>query len=73
MCVAIPGKLIEKLGSRGSVDIKGNIVPVELGLVQAEVGDHVLIHAGCAISVLDKNEAEELEELLNIVGAYEQA
>ena len=70
MCVAIPGKLIETDGSRGRVDIRGNILPVELGLVNASVGDWLLIHAGCAISVVDRTEAEELDALFELVEAY---
>lgn len=72
MCVAISGKVIEKLAdNRGRVDIRGNILDIELGLVQAEIGDDVLVHAGCAISVLSKSEAEELNELLDLINAYE--
>jgi hydrogenase expression/formation protein HypC len=63
MCIAVPGKLIEIDGRHGRVDVSGNILPVELGVVQANVGDYVLIHAGCAISVLQKEDAEELQDL----------
>jgi hydrogenase expression/formation protein HypC len=63
MCVAISGKLIEKNGRRGKADIGGNILPVELGLVDADIGDYVLVHAGCAVSVLPKEEHEALDEL----------
>lgn len=68
MCVAVSGKLIEKEGNRGKVDIRGNIITVELGIVQAKIGDYLLIHAGCAISVLSKNENDELEELIDLIG-----
>jgi hydrogenase expression/formation protein HypC len=67
MCVAVSGRLIERSGRQGKVDIRGNIVPVELGLVGAEVGDFVLVHAGCAISILRQSESEELEELFSLL------
>lgn len=67
MCIAVPGKLIEKQETRGKVDVRGNILSVELGIVDAVIGDYLLIHAGCAISVLSRNEAEELEELFQLV------
>ncbi len=70
MCIAVPGKLIEMDGSRGKADIKGNVIPVELGIVQAKIGDYVLVHAGCAISVVDQGEAEELQDLLALVEQY---
>ena len=67
MCIAVPGKLIQVDGHRGLVDIRGNRLSVELGLVQAIPGDFLLIHAGCAIAVISHNEAEELESLLSMV------
>ena len=67
MCVAVSGRLIERSGRRGKVEISGNILSVELGLVGAKVGDYVLVHAGCAISILPKREQEELEELFSLL------
>ncbi len=67
MCIAVPGKLIWKNEGQGKVDINGNILPVQLGLVCAQVGDYVLVHAGCAITVLPKDEHEELDELLRLL------
>jgi hydrogenase expression/formation protein HypC len=70
MCIAIPGKLIAMEGGRGTVDIRGNILPVELGIVKAIIGDYILVHAGCAISVISQSEAEELDELFRLVQTY---
>lgn len=70
MCVAVPGKLIEITGETGRVSIRGNVLPVALGIVKAQVGDYVLVHAGCAISAISQNEAEELEELFRMVEDY---
>ena len=67
MCVAVSGRLIERTGHKGKVEINGNILSVELGLVDAQLGEYVLIHAGCAISILKKNEKEELDELFSLL------
>ncbi len=67
MCIAVSGKLIEMDGRRGKADVRGNVLSVELGLVDAQLGDYVLIHAGCAISVVSKEESDELDELLELI------
>ena len=63
MCVAIPGKVIEIDGTIGKVDFQGNIVNVSLGVVDAVIGDYVLVHAGCAIEVMKQDQAEEILDL----------
>jgi len=63
MCIAIPGKVVEVDGMRAKVDYSGNQVMVNTGLVTPEVGQYVLVHAGCAIEVMEKDKAEELIEL----------
>ena len=71
MCYAIPAKVIEVRGDMGVVDF-GNGVRREilLGLVDAKVGDYVLVHAGYAIKVLDEESAleilKEFEEVLRL-------
>lgn len=70
MCIAIPGKLIEMEGTQGKVDIRGNIIPVELGIVSARIGDYLLVHAGCAITVISSSDAEEISGLLDLVEQY---
>ncbi len=64
MCVALPGIVREIEGDMAKVDFKGNIVKVNLGLVNAKVGDYVLVHAGCAIEIMKKDSAEELMDIL---------
>lgn len=63
MCVAIPGKVLSVEGSSAKVDFNGSIVPVNIGLTDAKEGDYVLVHAGCAIEVMQKTQAEELLEI----------
>jgi hydrogenase expression/formation protein HypC len=69
MCVALPGKVAEIDGDMAKVDFKGNRVRVSLGLVDAKVGDYVLVHAGCAIEVMKKDDAEELMDILDEIEA----
>jgi hydrogenase expression/formation protein HypC len=68
MCVAVNGKLIEKQGDRGKVNVRGNVITVELGVVDAEVGDCVLVHAGCAIARVSMENSEDLDALFEEIG-----
>lgn len=63
MCIAVAGMVVEKDGARGKVNVRGNILNAELSLVEANVGDYVLLHAGCAISLVAKSEVDELDAL----------
>ena len=42
----------------------GNIIDIELGLVDAQVGERVLVHAGCAIQKLTDEQARENDAVL---------
>ena len=63
MCIAIPGKVLSTDGTTAQVDFRGNTVNVNVGLVDPQPGLYVLVHAGCAIEVMEKDKAEELTEL----------
>ena len=63
MCISIPGRVVSIDGQTEQVDFKGNNVPVNIGLVEPKVGQYVLVHAGCAIEVMEKEKAEEIIEL----------
>jgi len=63
MCIAIPGKVVSLENNFAKVDYNGNIVKVNIGLIEPNVGDYVLVHAGCAIEVMDKDKAQELIDL----------
>lgn len=60
MCIAIPGKIISVEGQQAKVDFSGNVVNVNVGLITPKVGQYVLVHAGCAIEVMEKDKADEL-------------
>ena len=60
MCLAIPAKILEIRGSHARVDFGWGVIrEVDISLVDADVGDYVLVHAGYAIQVMDKEAAEE--------------
>lgn len=63
MCIAIPGKVVTTDGATAQVDFKGNMVNVNVGLVDPQPGQYVLVHAGCAIEVMERDKAEELIDL----------
>ncbi len=60
MCVAVPGKIVEINGDTAKVDIMNNICEANIKLVNANIGDYILIHAGFALEVMKKDMAEEL-------------
>lgn len=64
MCVAIPGEVIKINAGSALVDFGGNRVHAMTGLTPVQVGDYVLVHAGCIIQTMKKNEADELAELM---------
>ena len=64
MCLAIPAKVIAIKDSNAKVDFgKGVIRDVNIMLVDAKIGEYVLVHAGYAIRVIDRKSAEETLQL----------
>lgn len=58
MCLAIPARITTLHGENmATVEIGGIEREVSLALVDADVGDYVIVHVGIAISTLDENEA----------------
>lgn len=59
MCLAIPAKVVVKDNDFAEVDFgDGTCRRVNISLVEAEVGQYVIVHAGFAIEVLDEEEAK---------------
>ena len=73
MCIAVPGRIVSVEGQVAQVDFSGNQVRVNVGLVEPKVGQYVLVHAGCAIEVMDQEKAQELIELFEEVDALRRA
>lgn len=64
MCLAIPAKVVKLNGNVARVDFGEEVLrDVNVTLVDAMVGDYVLVHAGYAIQVIDKKEAQETLQL----------
>jgi len=72
MCLAIPAKVLAIEHEKANVDFGGGVVrEVNVALVAVGVGDYVLVHAGYAIQVLDKEEALETLRLWNEILEFE--
>jgi len=66
MCLAIPAKIVNISGEDAQVDFgEGVLREINVMLVDARVGDYVLVHAGYAIQVLSEEEALETLRLWN--------
>jgi hydrogenase expression/formation protein HypC len=71
MCLAIPGKIVEIVASdaltrTGKISFGGVIKKINLAMVpEAIIGDYILAHAGIAIGVIDRAEAEKTLNLLD--------
>ncbi len=74
MCLGVPGKITALDGRNATAEILGaeRVISVEL-LENVKPGDYVLIHAGCAIQVIDEEEALDtvrlFQELKGIANA----
>lgn len=71
MCLAIPGKIIgleeeiESVFRIGKVSFGGITKKINLGLLpEAKIGDHVLVHVGVALSIVDEEEAKRTMDFL---------
>jgi hydrogenase expression/formation protein HypC len=68
MCLGIPVKLVERSEFEGMGEISGVKRRISLRLVpEAKVGDYILVHAGCGMSIIDEQAAEETLELLRLL------
>lgn len=77
MCLAVPGRILDISGDEpilrvGRVDFGGIVKTINLAYVpEARVGDHVLVHVGFAITVIDEAEAERVFRHLEEIGELE--
>ncbi|PRR82059.1 HypC/HybG/HupF family hydrogenase formation chaperone [Clostridium vincentii] len=66
MCIAIPLKVIELYDEEALVHYKGVKMKVNILLLEdVTLGDYVLVHAGCAIEKLDREEGEKTQILFD--------
>ncbi len=76
MCLAIPGEVVEILDDkRAMVDYGGTRREVDITFVKPEIGEWVIVHAGFALQILDKEEAQETlalwDEALSMMGTIQ--
>ena len=65
MCLAIPGKLIEKEGNKGIVDLGGLNKEIDLTFVpEIEIGQWLIMHTGFGLEIISEQDALETIELL---------
>jgi hydrogenase expression/formation protein HypC len=66
MCLGVPAKVVELMDNfMAKVDVNGN--EVEVGIIltpEVKVGDYVMVHAGFAMQILEKDVADETMELM---------
>lgn len=66
MCLAIPARVVSVKGEKAQVDFgEGVLRDVNVTLVDAKIGEYVLVHAGYAIQKMDATEAKETLALWN--------
>jgi hydrogenase expression/formation protein HypC len=60
MCLAVPMLVISVLGDEAEVQSGGTTYKASIRLTpEVKVGEYVLLHTGYAISIVDKEEAEQ--------------
>lgn len=65
MCLALPGKIVSIEGDQGHIDFGGTMKTANISMVEANVGDWAVVHAGFAIEIMDEEEAQETLSLWN--------
>ena len=76
MCLAIPGKIVEIDNDKEHAIVDygdGTKRKANITLVDVEIGDYILVHAGFAIEVLNEKEAQETLDLFREMLSDEEA
>jgi hydrogenase expression/formation protein HypC len=73
MCLAIPARVMCINGGKAQVDFgEGVLRDVNVTLVDANVGEYVLVHAGYAIQTVSEKDALETLALWQEILAFEK-
>lgn len=59
MCLAIPAKILKVNGNNAIADFGGVERDIRIDLVDAKVGDYVIVHTGYAIQKMDESDARK--------------
>lgn len=73
MCLAVPAEIKSIEGHIATVDYGGVRRTANISLVDAKVGDFVIVHAGYAIQVMDRDEAEKTLDIFREMLEQEDA
>lgn len=66
MCIAVPLEVMKLFEEEALVGYKGVNMRVNISLLEkVTIGDYVLVHAGCAIETLDKEEGEKTKAIFD--------
>lgn len=66
MCLGLPAKVVNIDGNTAEVEMMGVINKISIELLEnVQVGDYVLVHAGCAIQIVDQEEAAKTIDIFN--------
>lgn len=65
MCIAVPMRVVElhPEDRTATVSLDGNRMVIDVSLVEPVPGDHVLVHAGCALEIVRDDLAAEMLEI----------
>ncbi len=74
MCLAIPARILSIDGAKANVDFgQGVVRDVNIALVDAKVGDYVIVHAGYALQIVEEKDALETISMWNSLLEIEKA
>ena len=74
MCLAIPARVVEIQDNIAKVDFgEGVLREVNVALVEAKIDEYVLVHAGYAIQVVNREDAAETLRLWNELLSMEES
>jgi hydrogenase expression/formation protein HypC len=73
MCLAVPAEIKSIEGHTATVDYGGAKRTANISLVDAKIGDFVIVHAGYAIQVMDREEAEKTLDIFREMLEQEDA
>lgn len=61
MCIAVPGEIKGVFHTRAKVTMMGVETTVNIQMIEnPKIGEFVLVHAGCAIERIDKDNYDDL-------------
>jgi len=74
MCLAVPGLIEDIDGDQAEINFGGVSREANISLVDVDIGDYVIVHAGYAIERLEEEEAKKsLEAWDEVLEAQKQA